>query len=413
MGREEMKTVIVKTNNKKNQYGPLKDISAIEPPIWHAILANYYKADNIVDAEALDYDVAETFEAIVQCNPERVVILSTGSHPSAFIQQKQNMNELVRLLKGYHVTCLDKLPVSPVKWGSPRWDLLPMEKYRSHNWHSWTNDCITQPYGTLYTSVSCPFHCEFCTIHQFYGKLFEQRLLEDIYKDLDYFAKNNVKNIKLMDELFIFNQKKVFSICDYIIANGYDFNIWAYARIDIMNPQLLEKLKKAGINWLAYGIETGNDDIRKNVLKGKFDNNRIRDVIRMTKHAGVASVGNYMFGFWEDNMRTMQETLNFALELQCEYSNLYCVTAYPNSPLYRKMEKLGVDLPKSWEEYAQFSKKFKPLSTQHIDGQQVREFRQKAFDTIFNDIHYLDMMEKQYGKKIVDDIKKMTSIKVR
>jgi len=408
-----MNLVLVKPNTKKKQYGALKDISAVEPPIWHVILANYYETDIIIDAEAEDYSLEETIERIKSHNPDRVVILATGSHPSAFIQQRQDMEIMKSLLEGIQVECIDALPISPVQLESPKWDLLPMDKYRAHNWHSWSNDCEAQPYGVLYTSISCPFKCEFCTIHQFYGKNYEQRLLKDIFADIDELARLGIKNIKMMDELFIFNTKRAIEICDYIIEKGYDFNIWAYARIDIMNSPLLKKLKQAGINWLAFGIETGNDNIRLNVLKGKFDNKKIKEVIKMTKDAGINVLGNYMLGFWEDSKETLQDTLDLALELQCEYSNIYCVVAYPDSALYDKMEKEGVDLPKTWDEYAQYSQNFKPLPTKYLSGKEVLKFRDNAFNVVFNDEKYLAMMKEKFGQKVIDDITKMTSCSLK
>ena len=62
-------------------------------------------------------------------------------------------------------------------------------------------------------------------------------------KQFDYFAKNNIKNIKIADELFVLNPNHFIKICDLIIERGYKFNIWAYSRIDTCKPQYLEKLK--------------------------------------------------------------------------------------------------------------------------------------------------------------------------
>ncbi len=49
---------------------------------------------------------------------------------------------------------------------------------------------------------------------------------------------------------------------------GYDLNIWAYARVDTVKDGMLEKLKRAGFNWLAFGIEAASDRVRDDVDKG-------------------------------------------------------------------------------------------------------------------------------------------------
>ena len=71
---------------------------------------------------------------------------------------------------------------------------------------------------------------------------------EFIIKQFDYFAEQGVKNVKIADELFVLNPNHFMKICDLIIERNYNFNIWAYSRIDTCTPQYLEKLKKAAEN---------------------------------------------------------------------------------------------------------------------------------------------------------------------
>jgi radical SAM superfamily enzyme YgiQ (UPF0313 family) len=406
--------IICKPNTKDLQYGKLKSISAIEPPIWHAVLSTTYKATGIVDAEADNLSEEDTIKAIMAYDPDKIILLATGSHPSAFIQQKDAIASLGKLLEPYNrqVVLLNKLPINPI-YENPNWSLLPLEKYRCHNWHSWTNNSKTQPYGVTYTSISCPFHCSFCVIHQFYGEKYEERTVANICRDLRHFKKRKIKNIKFMDELFIFNKQRVHEICDEIIKLEYDFNIWAYARIDIMDVDLLQKLRKAGIKWLAYGIEAGNDKVRQEALKGHFTKDRIRDVIKMTKEADICIIGNYMFGFWDDTIETMQETLDLALELNTEYVNFYCVTAYPDTPLYTQLQELGVDLPTECNQYAQTSETFKPLPTKTVLSSDVLKFRDAAFRTYFSSSSYLSMIRQKFGLNVIEEINNMINIPMK
>ena len=408
-----MKTIIVKPNTKDRQYGLLKSLSAIEPPLWCAIFANYYKADTIIDAEVEDFSEEETVEAILSTNPKTVIIMATGSHPSAHIQQKEAVISLAKKLEGKvpDIQPLFTLPLSPCRWTPPRWDLLPMKHYRAHNWHCW-GEPSRYPYGTIFTSTGCPFNCDFCCIKSFYGHTFEQRLMEDIERDFDDLAKLNIKNVKIMDELFLFNKKRAELICDSLIDKGYDFNIWAYARIDIVDKNLLKKMRKAGIKWLAYGIETGNEIIRKKMSKGKFNNEDVEEVVNITKDAGINVLGNYMFGFWDDTLRTMRETLDFAKKLKCEYSNFYCTVAYPGSQLYQEMVDKGFKLPKESSSYAQVSPNFKPLPTNYLSPKEVLNFRDWAFHEYFTDSNYLQMMDKKFGHNVVTEILNMASIKL-
>jgi len=412
-----MNIVVCRPNCNNNYQESIKDLRAIEPPLWHLILCNYYHTDFLVDAEGENYTIAQTIDKIISYNPDKVIILSSGSHPSAFIQQKEIAFKLDLLLSKKHIytETYSYLPFDPCKWVSPRikWELIDINKYKSHNWHSWSNNCNRSPYGVIFTSISCPFRCSYCVVHQFYGIQFEQRLIEDVIRDFDDLAKLNIKNIKIIDELFIFNSNRINLICDELIKREYDFNIWAYARIDIMNDKLLKKMRKAGIKWLAYGIEHGSEEMRKSIFKGSFSNNKIREVIKMTKDNNIYTVGNYMFGFWEDNLNTMQETLDLAFELNCEFANFYTLTIFENTPLYEEYKKKNVALPTSYYQYAQMAECFYPVDTKYLSGKKVLQFRDEAFLKYYTSSPYLNMMQHQFGDKIIKDIKQMTSKKLK
>ena len=96
---------------------------------------------------------------------------------------------------------------------------------------------------------------------------------------------------------------------------------------------MLDKLKAAGFNWLAFGIEAGADRVRADVDKA-FDQDEVFRVIEQVRAAGINVIGNYIFGLPEDDLDTMQATLDLAVDLNCEFANFYSAMAYPGSPLY-------------------------------------------------------------------------------
>src|SRR5207248_4600990 len=133
-------------------------------------------------------------------------------------------------------------------------------------------------------------------------------------------------------------------------------------RVDTVKEGLLDKLKRAGFNWLAFGIEAASEKVRDDVQKG-FDQDDIFTTLKQVRNAGINVIGNYIFGLPEDTHETMQETLDMSLSLNCEFSNYYCTMAYPGSPLYSTAMSNGWKLPSSWSGYSQHSVDMLPLPT--------------------------------------------------
>src|SRR5438093_8677588 len=274
------------------------------------------------------------------------------------------------------------------------WDLMPMAQYRAHNWHCF-GDLQRQPYAAIYTTLGCPYHCSFCCIQapfrqgekaaglrtsaNSYRYWSAERVLDQIDVLVNQYG---VRNLKIADEMFVLNRKHVLGICDRLIERGYDLNIWAYARVDTIKPGMLEKLKAAGFNWLALGIEAGADRVRANVDKG-FAQEEIYRVIARVRDAGINVIGNYIFGLPEDDLETMQATLDLALALNCEFANFYSAMAYPGSPLYALAIENGWSLPPAWSGYSQHAVDTLPLPTRHLSAADVLRFRAQAFETYY------------------------------
>ena len=294
------------------------------------------------------------------------------------------------------------------------WDLLPMDRYRAHNWHSFDHIDARSPYASIHTSLGCPYHCSFCCINSPFGKpSYRMWKPETVIKEIDFLVENfGIKNIKFVDEMFVLNKRHVHGICDLLKTRDYEVNIWAYARVDSVQDEFLDGLNAAGINWLCLGIESASDHVRDGALK-KYGNDDIIDVARRIQGAGINIIGNYIFGLPDDNVARMQETLDLALELNCEFANFYSAMAYPGSPLYDNAIAGGLELPDTWQDFSQHGYNAKPLSNDHCSAGDILEFRDQAFDTYFTYQPYLDLVNDKFGPDVVAHIERMRAIPLR
>ena len=295
------------------------------------------------------------------------------------------------------------------------WDLLPMDKYRAHNWHCFDHIFDRQPYVSMHTTLGCPYKCTFCCINAPFGKSsYRMWSPESVLDEIGILVeKYGVKNIKFVDEMFVLKPKHVLGICDGIIERGYDLNIWAYARVDTVREEFLEKLSKAGFRWLALGIESGSKHVRDGVEKGRFGSIDIIDTVRKIQEAGINVIGNYIFGLPDDTHESMSETLELALEANCEFANFYCAMAYPGSKLYDMAIENNWDLPESWIGYSQHSYECLPLRTEALTSAEVLKFRDEAFMKYFTNDNYLNFVGEKFGSHVVDHLNNMTKITLK
>ena len=288
------------------------------------------------------------------------------------------------------------------------WDLLPMDRYRAHNWHC-LDGLKRQPYAAFYTTLGCPYHCSFCCIQaplKSGEKLIGYKEGVNSYRfwspqtvlsQIEHLVKTyRVRNIKFADEMFVLNHKHVLAICDGIVERGFDLNIWAYARVDTVRDDMIEKLKRAGFNWLAFGIEAASERVRNDVQKG-FGQEKIFKTIEKVRSAGINVIGNYIFGLPEDDLKSMQETLDLALDLNCEFANFYSTMAYPGSQLYQRALQEGWALPEKWTGYSQHSLDTLPLPTRYLSAAEVLRFRDQAFQIYFRSPRYVEMVTRKFG----------------
>lgn len=311
-------------------------------------------------------------------------------------------NPMPQLMKN-----LDEAPM-------PAWDLLPMKKYRAHNWHCFDNIKHREPYAVLYTSLGCPFKCSFCCINAMFGKhTIRYRSLDCVIDEIEHLVSTyGIRNIKIIDEMFAMNEKRVIALCDMIIDRGYGLNMWAYARVNTVTEQMLSKMKAAGINWVAYGFESGSKRVIDDVTKG-YRLDQVTEVVEMTYDAGMHICANFIFGLPEDDYDSMNETLALMLDINAEWANIYSAMAYPGSQLYELSIEKGWALPETWQGFSQYAYESLPLPTNYLTGGQVLAFRDYAFDSYYNNPRYFNMINQKFGTEIIEHIKKMTSKKLK
>ena len=452
------------------------EFTAIEPPLWARLIAGYCIDKGwtveILDAEAEGIGPDEVARRVCAKAPRLVGMVVFGHQPSASTQQMVAASEACWAIKdqcpgqkiiivGGHVSALpkhtlaeedvdyvcdgegpvtidgllrghDAATIPGLAWRDGdtirknppaplidinqlhgnAWRLLPMEKYRAHNWQCFGDLDTRQPYAAICTSLGCPFKCAFCCINApFHANRYRMRAPEFVVAEIDMLHSTyGVKTFKIVDEMFVLNDRHVRAICEGLAAKPYasELNIWAYARVDTVKAGRLPLLRRAGIRWLALGIESGSAHVREGADKA-FGQDDIFATVRAIQAAGINVIGNFIFGLPDDTHETMRATLGLAKQLNCEFANFYAAMAYPGSALYSDAIRRGAALPASWSGYSQHSYDTHPLSTATLSPAEVLAFRDDAFHDYFDDPRYRTMVGRKFGLATRLHIQRMTA----
>jgi anaerobic magnesium-protoporphyrin IX monomethyl ester cyclase len=281
------------------------------------------------------------------------------------------------------------------------WHLLPMYRYRSHNWQ-----CIDgnprQPYAVTYSSMGCPYGCDFCNIHVLYGgRKTIYRPPSAVAKEIDMLVtRHGVTTLKFWDELFGLNRKHVLNVCSRLIDLKLPnhMNMWAYMRQDSVDLEVLTQMRKAGFKWIAVGFESGSDIVLEAVNKGGKHNTAAGPrLMELCRQSDMSVMGNFIFGLPGDTLETMQRTLDYSLALGVDWVNYYRFKAYPGSELYANQTQQLFD----WDTFTQFPQ---------VSEDPIMRFRDKAFTEFFTNPEYRSRMGKKYGQQAIGQIDEMLAL---
>ena len=291
------------------------------------------------------------------------------------------------------------------------WDLLPMHLYRPHNWQVF-GESRSQPYASVYTSLGCPYSCSFCCINAPFGeRRYRMRPPADVVEEIrrlhDYY---DVRTFKIVDEMFVLNPRHYGEICEGLAALPFagELNIWAYTRIDTVRPDKLALLRRAGIRWLAIGIESASAYVRDGAAKN-YRATDIAKVVQSVRDAGISVIANYIVGLPDDDGITMEATYQLAAAMNTEFMNVYSAMAYPGSPLYDQAVKESWELPREWRGYSQHNEFSRPLDTHHVSGARVLATRDRFFRRYFSRSEYRALVVEKFGDAALAEVDKMLS----
>jgi radical SAM superfamily enzyme YgiQ (UPF0313 family) len=211
----------------------------------------------------------------------------------------------------------------------PAWDLLKIDRYAL--------PLVNKRYVIVETSRGCPYACDFCVapIHQ--GHKFRERSAKSIVDEIERTHRElGVDFFYLWGDTVTLNVKSFSAFCDELIARNLPIQWFGNARADnLTDPAFVHRLKRSGCWMLALGIETESDEVRKDMVK-RLERQKIETAFKNMRDAGIRSFAFFIFGYPGETPKTMDQTVEYAIDLDPDFANFYPAVPYPGTALYEK-----------------------------------------------------------------------------
>src|SRR3989344_5163144 len=193
------------------------------------------------------------------------------------------------------------------------------------------------PQTSMITSRGCPYNCTFCSEYPF-KRIYRTHSSDYVIKEIKHLIeKYGIKEVAFQDDVFTLDKKRVHEICDRIINEKIDITWSCWARVNIVDEELLTKMKKAGCIAISYGIEASDDEELKYVNKG-VTMEQIKNAIVLTSRVGIYNVGHFVIGYPNDTKEKILNRAKFAMSLPLDAATFSCLIPFPGSKIYEEAE---------------------------------------------------------------------------
>jgi anaerobic magnesium-protoporphyrin IX monomethyl ester cyclase len=221
----------------------------------------------------------------------------------------------------------------------PARHLFPLSRYRAMG----TGVGVT-------TGRGCPFSCIFCVGPKMVGHKRRLRDPSAVGDEIQDLAAQGFRDISLSDDHFGMKRSHALAVCDEIISRGLDVELSAFLRADAAEPELLERMRRAGCSRILYGAESGVQEIVDRIRK-KTDLTMLRDKVRMAREMGFQIQVSFILGLPGETPETVKQTLEYAYGLGV-HAGVHVLAPLPGSELVERAEELGLRiLHRDWRLY--------------------------------------------------------------
>lgn len=234
----------------------------------------------------------------------------------------------------------------------------------------------SKTYGTLISSVGCPFDCSFCFNM---SRKVQYKNVKELKKEIDTMS-NFFDGIYFLDDVFTLKKDRMEEIMKYVSNKGLEARVTT--RADLIDDDKMKILSDNGVKWISLGIESGDNTILRNINK-KMTVEDNKNAVELANKYGIQTKGFFIIGLPGETETTARKTINHALTLKdsgMTHADFYFLTPFPGTPIWNNPDKFGITINnKDFTKYLQAGKNAECfVNTKELSSNRIEELVKEA-----------------------------------
>lgn len=190
----------------------------------------------------------------------------------------------------------------------------------------------------LVTSRGCPYGCSFCFKVE---RRYRFRSTDHVMAEFEELRRRGVKTVHVQDDAFTVNKKRCHEICAELARGKFGFHLKVRSRVNNVDMETLQILKKAGVKWVVYGFESGSQAVLNDMNKATTVEQN-RRAVELTRQAGLVCQGDIMIGMPAETPDTIRETTEFLKKYRVLYGGATVLYPLPATKVYDDAKANGM-----------------------------------------------------------------------
>ena len=193
----------------------------------------------------------------------------------------------------------------------------------------------------IISSRGCPYGCTYCPVKMAIGKKLRIRNAKNIAEEMAYWYNKGYKTFNFGDDNFTFFKERVSEICGEIIRRGMtdlDLRCGNGIRADKADRDLLEKMKKAGFSYIAFGVEAGNNKVLESLNKDEKIE-KIEEAIKDACELGYDVTLFFLAGSPGETREDIEDSVRLARRYPVIDARFYNIIPYPSTGLFEYLKE--------------------------------------------------------------------------